>query len=177
MATTTHVSFEEYLATAYRPDVEYLDGELRPKGGKDTVVQWRHSNLQHVIGGWFYMHRKEWGITGGVEARTRVFGRNVRLPDVVIDWKGPHPEVLTAPPLIVIEILSPSNTLPEVLKRFRDFAVMGVPNIWLVEPQNRTGQVYGEDGLLRPATRFTVAETPVYLDLATVFAEYDEDNA
>ncbi len=27
MATTTHVSVEEYLRTSYRPDMEYIDGE------------------------------------------------------------------------------------------------------------------------------------------------------
>ena len=177
MATTTLVSLEEYLATSYRPDMEYIDGELRPKGGKDAVVQWVHSRLQIIIGSWFQQHRKEWRITAGVEARTQVRSTRVRLPDIVVDHAGPHPQVLINPPLIVIEILSPTDTLSEILKRFEDYLAMGVPNIWLVNPDERTGSVYGGGGLLQPVNPFTVAGTAIYLDLTTVFAEYDEDNA
>ena len=31
MATSTHISIAEYLSTVYRPDREYIDGELIKK--------------------------------------------------------------------------------------------------------------------------------------------------
>ena len=36
------VSMEEYLRTSYRPDCEYIDGELRER----NVGQWEHSRIQ-----------------------------------------------------------------------------------------------------------------------------------
>ncbi len=70
MATSTIVSLEEYLRTDYRPDMEYIDGELRPKEGKLTeepVVRWMHSRLQVIISAWFENHAEEWEIRTGVK--------------------------------------------------------------------------------------------------------------
>jgi hypothetical protein len=33
MATIAHISLSEYLDTSYRPDREYVDGEIRERNG------------------------------------------------------------------------------------------------------------------------------------------------
>ncbi len=55
------------------------------------------------------MHEKEWGIVGSTEQRVQVAPNRVRVPDLVVLTAGPQPEVLTEPPLLVIEILSPED--------------------------------------------------------------------
>ncbi len=172
MATATFVSLEEYNKTSYRPDMEYIDGELKEK----AAVQWIHSNLQALLALWFGQHKKEWKVVVGVGCRTRVAATRVRLPDVVIDHAGPHLQTLTTPPLIVIEILSPTDTFSEMRKRIRDFQTMGIENIWIIDPQERTGFLCGQDASWHPVMRFEVPGTPIFLNLPELFASYDEDN-
>ena len=46
MATGTMVSLDEYLATAYEPDCDFVDGELEAR----NLGEWDHSRLQLKIG-------------------------------------------------------------------------------------------------------------------------------
>lgn len=45
MATTLHVSLKEYLETGYRPDREYVDGEVRER----NVGKWEHARVQALL--------------------------------------------------------------------------------------------------------------------------------
>ncbi len=177
MGVTSLVSLEEYLATSYRPDREYIDGEARLKGGQNAVLQWTHSNLRYQLAVWFGGRRKEWGITGGVESRMQVTATEVLLPDFVVDYSGSRPEVLIIPPLIAIEILSPSDSFSQNIRKIGAYLAMGVPNMWLIDPETRIGYVCRKYGPPQPARRFEVDQTPIYLDLTELFAAFDEDNA
>ncbi len=106
----------------------------------------------------------------------KVSPTRVRLPDVVVDYYGHHPEILMEPPLILIEILSPSDTFAGMQKRLHDYLSMGAPNVWVIDPETRVGFAYRADAPVRQVTRFEVAGTPIYLDLPDLFAEFDEDN-
>ncbi len=172
MAASTVVSLEEYRRTSYRPDLEYIDGELKEK----PVVQWTHSNLQVALSAWFYQHRKEWKIVTGVASRTQVSPARVRLPDVVVDHAGRHPEILTTPPLIVIEILSPSDSFANTVTRVQDYLMMGVPNVWILSPEDRAGFVCTHGAAPQTVSRFEVTNSPIYVDLNDLFAGFDEDN-
>jgi Uma2 family endonuclease len=165
---TTAISIDEYLnGPIPDPDVEYVDGELREK----SVVQTIHSRLQSILPTWFENHADDWGVVPGVEARVRVTSTRVRLPDVVVDKAGPWPPALIAPPLIVIEILSPSDSFTELAEKLRDYEAMGIPNIWIIDPQVRQSWFY--NGSLIERSRLTVADSPIYLDVPEMFARYD----
>ncbi len=168
MPTSTVTTIDQYLATSYRPDVEFVDGELRKK----AVVQWAHGRLQILIGNWFGAHEEEWGVLVAVEVRTRVSESRVRLPDVVVVKAGPQPPTLVKPPLIVIEILSLEDSLKETELRLRDFQAMGVGNTWLLDPQKRTARVYSAAGWSE-TDRLTVPGSPIYLDVAALFDKLD----
>ncbi len=176
MATPTLVSLEEYLRTDYRPDVEYIDGELRPKHTNledNPVVMWAHVRLQSLLCSWFDQHEDEWGIIGGPDARTQVSESKIRLPDIVMIPAGDSPEILVAPPLLVIEIVSPSNTYSEIHERMRDYAAMGVPNLWIIDPQQRIAcQRSGEAWF--DVTRLTVPDSPIYVDVTALFKRLDK---
>ncbi len=65
---TTAVSIEEYLSTAYEPDMDYLDGELVDR----YVGEYDHPSVQAAILFWFDQRAKEWRIRAIQEQRTRL---------------------------------------------------------------------------------------------------------
>jgi Uma2 family endonuclease len=69
------------------------------------------------------------------EPRCRVAPVRYRIPDVCVMEPGARRErVLTAPPRIVIEILSPEDRLEAQLERLEDYRAWGVAHIWLADP-------------------------------------------
>lgn len=49
MASATTIPIAEYLQTNYRPDREYVDGELRER----NVGKWEHARVQWLLANWF----------------------------------------------------------------------------------------------------------------------------
>ncbi len=173
MATPTLVSLEAYLASSFDPDVEYIDGELRER----PVVFSRHGLLQSLISIWFGKHEDEWSVRVAVEVRTRVSPTRVRLPDVIIDHARKWPETLVEPPLIVIEILAPADSYSHTQTLARDYVNMGIQNVWLIDPETRTGRICKESVWIE-AKRLEVENSPIYLDLDELFSRLDRyDNA
>ena len=168
MATTTLLGLDEYLKTGYERDVEYVDGELQER----PVVFSAHGLLQSKIGAWFDRHEEEWGVRAGVEVRTRVSPTRVRLPDVVVDYARHWPPVLVTPPLIAIEIVSPSDSYGHIQEVVQDYRAMGIRNIWVVDPGTRTAFECSSVPWVSTA-RLSVEGTPVFLDLADLFAWLD----
>lgn len=173
MASTTLISIEDYLGnTSFHPDVEYIDGELK---GRSMVVS-AHGLTQSLISGWFFAHEDEWQVRAGVEIRTQVSPTRVRLPDVVVDLARRWPAVLTEPPLIVIEVLSPYDSYVETQRLASDYQAMRVPNIWLIDPETRTGRVC-RGAIWEEARRFAVEGGPIHLELEWLFGRLDRYDA
>ncbi len=165
MASATILSLAEYLHTSYRPDREYVDGELRER----HVGKWEHARVQWLLAVWFGGHEAEWNVTGSTEQRVQVSGSRVRVPDLVVLRRGPQPDVLVAPPLLVIEILSPDDSYSDTQERAQDYLQMGVETIWILDPKTRTGRMCsGADWVA--AERLVVAGTELYVELATLYA-------
>ena len=170
---TTAISIETYLQdSSFKPDVEYIDGALKGR----AVVTTAHGKLQSLISHWFLEHEDQWGLDVAVEARTQVSPTRVRLPDVVIDKAGIWPETLVDPPLIVVEILSPHDSYTETQKLAQDYIAMGIPNIWLIDPETRTARVC-EKTTWTEKTRLEVAGTAIYLDVPALFNRLDRKPA
>jgi len=166
MATATLLGIDEYLNTSYRPDREYIDGEVRER----NVGKWDHARVQYLLAAWFASHEAEWGIVGSTEQRTRVAATRVRIPDVVIMRAEPQPDVTTDPPLLVIEILSPDDSYSDTEERAADYWKMGVETVWIIDPKTRTGRMCSGTEWVR-AERLIVAGTPIYVELSELFAK------
>ncbi len=106
MATQAHISLDEYLNTSYRPDREYIDGEVMER----NVGKWEDARLQALLTGWFLTHEKEWGVLVSTEQRTQVAQTRVRVPDLFLVRAGRQPDVLADHPVLIVEILSPADT-------------------------------------------------------------------
>lgn len=166
------VSLDEYLHTMYHPDCDFVDGVLEERNMGDI----KHSLLQVELAFWFRSRRTEWNIRVMTELRTRVSDSRVSLPDVSVayDDSAMAERVRETPPLIAIEVLSPEDRLPRILVRLSDFWKMGIPNVWVLDPEERVAFTYTESGLrVLEENRLTVADSPIYLDLREVFSSLD----
>ena len=165
------VSIEEYLASSYEPDLEFVDGVLEEK----NIGEWDHGFLQAAISSWFFTHRAEWKVNVAVEYRTRTSKSRVRLPDVCVVRQGEAVErVRVTAPLLVIEILSPEDRPGRVMKRLDDFVAMGVENIWILDPSDRSAATYTRFGM-KPVSgdRLEIVRTEIYLEVRETFAALD----
>ncbi len=153
MSTAALISVEEYLATSYSPDCDFVDGQLieRNLGTKG------HSKLQRKLIVWFEVKQASLHLATFPEQRVRVAARRFRIPDVcVYPLPEPDEEVFTQPPYICIEVLSPEDRFPRLQDKFDDFLNMGVPNLWVLDPVSRrawritrAGRLESLDGILR----------------------------
>lgn len=165
MAATTHISLEEYLNSSWRPDREYVDGEVRER----NVGKWEHARVQALLAAWFVNHESEWGISCSTEQRIRITSDRVRIPDLVVLTAGPQPDVLIEPPLLVIEILSPEDTYSDTQERAQDYRNMGVQTVWIIDPKTRTGRVCLESAWIE-ADSLRVEGSPIFVSLQELFS-------
>ena len=170
MATTSQIALSEYLQTTYHPDMEFVDGELQERNvGKTDLAR-----LQALLAMWFGAHENEWQIVVTTEQRVRVAAGRVRIPDVTLVRPGAlNEDVLSAPPLCMVEILSPEDTYSRTWEKAQDYRKMGVENIWLIDPGMRSGQASTADGW-RETMDFEIAGTPIRLSLTDVFSRLDQ---
>jgi Uma2 family endonuclease len=164
MATSTQISMSEYMHTAFRPDREYVDGELVER----NVGKWEHARIQALLTMWFGTQERAWGVMAATEQRIQVSPTRVRIPDVVLVPKGVQPEVLVEPPLVVIEILSPDDTYSDTQQRAADYVNMGIHTIWIIDPKTRSGRWCVGD-TWTASTRLESPGTSIYVELDMLF--------
>lgn len=165
MAVAELVSLEEYLRTSYRPDCDYVDGELRER----NVGELSHGRLQLRIGTWMYSREARWRIKVVTEVRLQIRSRRFRIPDLmVLSSDAPCEEVVHTPPLLCIEILSKDDRMTEIMERVEDYFQMGVPTCWIIDPVRRHGWVATPEHLSR-ATVEVLCAGEIEMPLAEVF--------
>jgi len=167
------LTLEEYLRTSYHPDCDFVDDHIEER----TMGTPKHGELQMELGFWFRSHKLDWKIRVLGDTRTKVSSSRVRLPDVAIvrEDETLGEKIMTTPPLIAIEILSPDDRLHRVIPRLQEFLSMGVEHVWLLDPIDRVAYTLTAAGGLLPADgpRLTLPNSPIYLDLPGIFSALD----
>jgi Uma2 family endonuclease len=127
------VPVDEYLNTAYHPDMEYVDGVLVERSMPTTS----HAALQALLAEYLRKHRKEFGYGVLTECRVQIVrGARYRIPDVLLCTAPvPRTKTLERVPLIVIEIWSPDDRIGQQMARFREYWDVGVREIIVFEPE------------------------------------------
>jgi Uma2 family endonuclease len=165
------ISIEEYLSTTYRPDVDYVDGEIEER----NLGEFDHADLQSEIITVLRNKQQDWNIRVVGENRVRVSPTRVRIPDVcVLSADLPRERIITHPPLLCLEVLSPRDSFKSMRKRAQDFFDMGVKNIWIFDPETRiahactsSATTEHKNGTLR------VAGTKIEISIQEVFSTLD----
>ncbi len=137
-AATPLVSLYEYLHSDYQPDMDYVDGVLEERNlGENS-----HADLQTELAVLFRVHRKEWKVKTYVEHRVQVSPTRFRVPDVCVmsaTWKATP--IITEPPMLCIEVLSPEDRFSRIRARCEDYFRLGVPVAWIFDPSLREAHV------------------------------------
>jgi Uma2 family endonuclease len=62
------------------------------------------------LAAWLGQHEGEWSVVGTIGQRMSVSPNRVRIPDLALLHKGKQPPIVTDPPVLVVEILSPNDS-------------------------------------------------------------------
>jgi len=166
------VSVEEYLSTVFEHDCEYVDGVIEER----DLGEFEHAFLQGILTALFTNHRSDWGVICLPEQRVQTQRDRFRVPDLTILRSGaPRERILTKPPLLVIEIQSPEDTLRRTATKAAEYLAFGIEHIWIIDPAARVGYRGTSDGLeLARSGELAISETPIRIVLAELFAELDK---
>ena len=169
MSSTTLITVQEYVASSYRPDCDYIDGEVRER----NLGEIEHSFLQGLLFAWFWSRQAEWRTLPLVEQRVQVATTRFRVPDVtVLRATQPREPIITVPPFIIIEILSKDDSLRSMQERVDDYLHFGVEHIWILDPALRRAYICDRTGFHEPQSgTLTVAGTPIQLVLVDLWQQ------
>jgi len=173
MASTVLIPVQEYLSTTYRPDVDYIDGELKER----NVGERPHSLLQIILGAKFYNHRNEWHLLAMGDQRVQISSSHYRVADLcVVRDTDPADLIVTVAPVLCVEILSRGDSLSELQERVDDYASIGVGTIWAIDPWRQKvyhastcGFDQPTDGVLRvKGSAATITASELFAEIAAV---------
>jgi Uma2 family endonuclease len=92
----------------------------------------------------------------------------------VLRFGAPREPILTHPPLIAIEILSPEDRMYRIQEKIDDYLDFGIDNIWILNPATRRAWNADRFGThVVQNGELTVPGTPIRIDLSELLAELD----
>jgi Uma2 family endonuclease len=165
------VPLEEYLSTIYEPDCEYDEGSILER----NVGEFEHSFLQTLLATIFTTNMDAWRAFGLTEQRIRIAPRKYRIPDVsVLRVGSPREKILTHPPLIAIEIMSPEDSIRRVTAKAAEYLEFGIEHVWVIDPTARVTYRGTAEGLERiPSGELSVPGTPILVHVTELFDKLD----
>jgi Uma2 family endonuclease len=125
---------------------ELVDGVLVEK-----PMGFFEARLAFILGFFLekFLETHDLGIAVGADAVLRVQPGQVRLPDLsFFSWDRfpnrivPREAILQMTPDLAVEVLSPSNTKKEMLRKRREYFGGGCRLVWEVDPRKRALRVY-----------------------------------
>lgn len=76
---------------------------------------------------------------------------------------------IEGPPLLVVEVLSPTTTVYDRTTKSQRYAALGVPHYWIVDPATRRVECYRREGsVYRPVTSAGPEETLAHPDFPAI---------
>jgi Uma2 family endonuclease len=177
MATATTgvmVPLEVYLATGYRPDRDWIDGQVRERNGGEG----QHSLVQKFLINYLSAREQEWGITVYPGQRVQTSAKNYRVPDVCVTRDDvAFEKIIQTPPVLCVEVMSHGDLMSEILERVEDYLEMGVASVWIIDPRRRRAFVANAGGVQQATEELTVVGRPIRVSMGDVFAYLDRVEA
>jgi Uma2 family endonuclease len=138
MAVATQLSVEEYLALDEKPYFEYDDGVLTQK----AMPTAHHSRLTYLL---VNMLEKQ-GALAFAELTIELKKTRFLIPDVCVVAAAPESAPEKVPPLLCIEVLSPSDRLGSAFTKCEEYHDWGVEACWVLDPTKRKAWEYPRGG-------------------------------
>jgi Uma2 family endonuclease len=160
----TILSLDEYLDRHFEPETELIAGELRPKPlGTDL-----HSQTCLLLA---VLLVRQVGVSMTRPELSLRVGDDVLIPDVCVlrhKDKQLYRDILAEPPLLCIEVVSPSQRPAEMLAKSERYHEFGVPFCWVVDPvakrawEYHSGGAPAEQAIALSAGELTVALSELF---------------
>jgi Uma2 family endonuclease len=151
--------------------MDFIDGQLVER----DVGERRHSRIQAILIILLGARQAERGFEVFAEQRIVISERRRYLvPDICVKAVPYDPVPILERPDLVIEILSPDDTLAAAGGKCGLYYEAGIPAIWVIDPYRKAIYTYGAEGiqLERGTTLETELTGPV--DFVSAFAELDK---
>ena len=128
-----------------------MDGEIQER----NLGEFDHADLQTAVNTLLRNRQQEW---------------KIRVVDLAREQIIRH-----APPLC-IEVLSPEDTFSRTQAKCRDYLAMGVPEVWIFDPEERKAYIVRDDVMIEQSTgALRLAGTPVQISIKELFEALDEE--
>lgn len=154
------ITGEEFLAMGDIGPCELVNGRIVPmstNGGEhgliesEIIFQLKRFNTQHKAG---------WVLGGEAGVYVRGNPDTVRGMDAAYISKVRHPArprgYLDVAPELIVEVISPNDRWKEIQDKLKEYFAIGVEQVWLIEPEDRTVFVYSA---LTEVIRLSEADT------------------
>lgn len=149
MAVAERVSAERYLHSSFEHDAEFVEGRVVPR----PMPTWEHACVQGFLIRELWAICRSLGFFAVPEQRVQTRPNRFRVPDVCIVTDKPEGEpgrrIVTRPPYLCVEILSPEDTDLETMDKVREYLNFGVAWVWVIDPVSLSGQVHSRNGVVR----------------------------
>lgn len=132
-----------------------------------------HGQIQFLISGALHSYREKYTIASEL---TLELGNRQMTPDVCV---YPKIEVnyqrdvtrMTEPPLLAVEIVSPTQSTQDVVDKINDMLDAGVESCWLVQPAMETVTIYTADAKPHTVSDGTVDDpaTDIVVEISAIF--------
>ena len=87
---------------------------------------------------------------------------------------SPREKILTHPPLIAIEIMSPEDTIRRTAAKAIEYRAFGVEHVWVIDPTARVAYRGTASGLqLVLSGELSVPGTPILVRIGDLFEKLD----
>lgn len=151
-ARTKRLTFEEWQALPETNQIcEVVDGVMVMPPGPLGEHPWISDELLTTLRPFLRTHGLGIALSAPYDVLIRRDPLRVRQPDILVvnaELTGIHRPAdlaglpfIERPPLLVVEVLSPSNTPRDIERRLADYRSIGVPECWLANFPTRSVEV------------------------------------
>ncbi len=151
IATTKKMTLAEYLTYDNGTDTRYelVDGEL----SRMSLGTGEHGDISEFLNDEFKAEIKRLGLNWvskdmkiGIQSPRGTRWETARIPDVVVllleQWNNLKKResfipLNEPPPLLVVEVVSPSTVTVDYRAKHSEYAVLDIPEYWIVDPIDR----------------------------------------
>jgi Uma2 family endonuclease len=148
IATTKRITIEEYLTYDDGTDTRYelVDGKLVGM----SLGTGEHGDISEFLNDLFKAQIERLGLNWvskdmkiGIQSPRGTRWETARVPDVVVlpleQWNGLKKReslirLNEPPPLLVVEVVSPSTATVDYRAKHSEYAVLDIPEYWIVDP-------------------------------------------
>ena len=174
------ITGEELLAMGDIGPCELIDGRIvpmTPTGAEHGSVE---INLSSELAVYVRRHGIGWVLGGEVGIYTRRDPDRIRGADIAFISRerapdGPPKGFLDVAPELIVEIISPGDRWQDMRLKIQEYFTIGVQQVWVVEPENRSVLVYRSAAEVRTLLESDVLVAEGLLEgfslpVATIFA-------